>query len=287
MRKRLVVLICGLAVLGVLTVPLYRALPWLELAYLEARIDWNCSQAKPDQACLERMRAMGHVWSGMANLERAKRWYAAAAAHGDAAAMFHLGWVYDVEARQEIREFALTSAQRMQAAAPAAAGGAPVPEMATETASVAAKVAQASEWYHRAANLGFAPAMNNLGQLYYIGLDRGESLDVAFEWYMQAARAGNPAGAWNVMLAYARGLGVRTNFAEMKRWAVWSSEYTEAADLAWPTLERTEVLGSFMAPGTVAVVRSASVAGVKLQFDKMAPPYLAPLPRVSAASSRG
>jgi len=287
MRKRLIVLCVGLAVLAVLTVPLYHALPWLELTYLEARIDWSCPQATPDETCLTRMRAMGHVWSSMGDLERAKRWYAEAAAHGDAVAMFHLGWVYDIEARKEINAFYQQSAAQMRVMAPAEAAGEIVPPVVAAAEPIAAKVHEASEWYHRSANLGFAPAMNNLGQLYFMGLDRSESLDVAFEWYMQAARSGNPAGAWNVVLAYQRGAGVRQNYQESRHWAAWSSEYTNAADLAWPTLERTEVQGSFLPPNAVAMVRSASVAGVTLHLDRMAPPMVAPLPRYSTANARG
>ncbi len=285
MRKLIIGLAVTSAVLTGLSVALYHWAPWLELSYLEARIDWNCSQAKPDATCLARMRAMGHIWSGMGDLERAKHWYEAAANHGDAVAMFHLAWVYDVEARRDIRVFAQSSAGRMQAQAPAVAAGESVPPMAAEAVPIAAKVAQAVNWYHRSANLGFAPAMNNLGQLYFIGLDRSESLSVAFEWYLQSARSGNPIGAWNVMLAYRAGSGVRPNFPESQRWAVWSSEHTDPADLAWPTLERTTVTGSFLPPDRIAVLRSASIAGVSVRIDRLPPPPIMPLPRFAAANA--
>ena len=261
MRKLVIRSIAVAVVLAGLSVPLYYAMPWLELTYLEARIDWSCSEANPDPGCLTRMRAMGHVWSSMGNLERAKRWYEAAAEHGDAVAMFHLGWVYDIQARQEINAFYQQSAGRFRASAPAEAAGELVPPMAADAAPIADKVAHASEWYHKAANLGFAPAMNNLGQLYFIGLDRSENMVVAVEWYVKAARAGNPAGSWNSMLAYSSGSGVRADLKEVQRWSAWSSQYTDAADLAWPTLERTTVMGSFLPARTIALLRSASVAG--------------------------
>jgi hypothetical protein len=274
MRKLLAAAACLIAV----AFATYLASPWI----IEKRLEWSCSLSEPTDLCLVRMRAMGHVWSLKDNFTRAKLWYGRAAEHGDAASMFHLGWVYQKMARDAVIKQAMARRAKFKNAeglldqfmkvvrrlidqtdedgsAEASDG---VPERTHPS-----DLELAAEWYRRSATAGFAPAMNNLGELYMHGLGGPEDLDAAFRWHMAAAQAGNPIGRWNVAVAYYAGHGVAADPVEAEKWLTWNPHTANPSDLLEPVLERTTLFGSALPSDKRALVRAAAKADSPVTFN--------------------
>jgi len=219
--------------------------PWV----MEAGIRLTCRG--PSDRCLVRMRSMGHVWSRWDYLGRARRWYARGAEHGDRVAMFHLGWVYEEEGIRDVRTylrgkygtpgvFEVAVGTLREFLAPRSGGelpGKPEPKLSLE------RNEQALVWYRRAAELGFAPAMNNLGQLYLNGsLGRRDEAE-AFRWHLAAAEAGNFIGAMNVGFAFRSGHGVAPDPSAAEKWSSWIATGAGRRDLLEPTFGRTFLYG--------------------------------------------
>ena len=70
-------------------------------------------------------------------------------------------------------------------------------------------VASMALW-RKAANAGYAPAQVWLGDI----LDKSEEDKEAVEWYVKAAAQGSPAGEYGLGEMYAKGEGVKKDFAE-------------------------------------------------------------------------
>lgn len=102
----------------------------------------------------------------------------------------------------------------------------------------------AKKWYQKSADLRFAPAMDNLGQIYLHGTGGLQDHGRAFDLHMPAARAGNPVARWNVAIAYRDGHGVDPDPAEAAKWEVWTPPPGIMPDLVEPTLARTVLFGS-------------------------------------------
>ena len=64
--------------------------------------------------------------------------------------------------------------------------------------------------WRKAANEGYAPAQVWLGDI----LDKAEEDQEAVEWYRKAAAQGSPAGEYGLGQMYAKGEGVKKDFAE-------------------------------------------------------------------------
>ncbi|HEX7677594.1 MAG TPA: ankyrin repeat domain-containing protein, partial [Thermoanaerobaculia bacterium] len=64
-----------------------------------------------------------------------------------------------------------------------------------------------------AANLGYAPAMRNLGNIYFTGLGRKQSFAKAYEWYEKAAKAspGDAFAEGYAAMMLEQGLGVKAS----------------------------------------------------------------------------
>jgi hypothetical protein len=214
----------------------------------EKGIEWTCGTVTP--RCAVRMRAMGHVWSMKEDLPRARRWYALAAAAGDPPAMFHLGWMYEQDGRNDIQAMIRGIAEHRRAGGPAASE----PRM-TYTNFLAAET-----WYRKSAERGFAPAMNNLGQLYLHGLTGRRDPTEAFRWHLAAAKLGNYPGSLNVAMAYRSGDGVAANPAEADRWSTWKAPETvdENTGIGDLTLSRSRVFGNTIPARERAGVRIAA-----------------------------
>jgi len=217
-------------------------------ALTEKTIEWTCGTVTP--RCAVRMRGMGHVWSMKENLPRARHWYALAAAAGDPPAMFHLGWMYEQDGRDDIQAMIRGIADHRRA------GGA----SGSEPRMTYANFLAAETWYRKSAERGFAPAMNNLGQLYLHGLTGRRDSREAFRWHLAAAKLGNYPGSLNVAMAYRSGDGVGANSTEADRWSTWKApeavdENTGIGDL---TLSRSRVFGNTMPPLERAGVRIAA-----------------------------
>lgn len=246
------------------------ASPWMA----EKTLEQDCSQPEPSDLCLARMRSMGHLWSQVDEMDKAKTWYRRAADHGDAVAMFHLAWVYQEFASKDHAAYlerlaALRSQEFRDPAALAAARERP-DEINSELAE---------GWYRKSAEKGFAPAMNNLGQMLLNGPHR--NIDAAFEWHMDAAKAGNPVGSWNVPIAYMAGHGVVGDPVEALKWSTWTPRPDRREDLFEPTLQRTILFGSTLPADRRVLLRAAADVGEPVTFTArpLKPSAAVPTPR--------
>jgi TPR repeat protein len=191
-------------------------------------------------------------------MARAKPWYARAAAQEDAASMFHLGWLYERAALQDLRAGLLAFAAEREG---------------REAELADPDVAHALEWYRKAADKGFAPAMNNLGQLYLSGLAGPTQPEKAIEWIIAAAKAGNPVAAMYLSMAYMSGEFVPVDGAQSQFWSTWLPKASSAGDLIEPVFTRTELNGMPLPAAKRAEFRAAAETGrpVTTTFRPMPP----------------
>lgn len=118
-----------------------------------------------------------------------------------------------------------------------------------------------------AAQEGFAPAMNNLGQIYYFGIGTPVDKAKAFKWHLAAAKAGNPVAALNVSSAYLRGDGVEQSIVEAEKWAKLDFSHTNNGDLESPTIERTLLLGNSLSEAEISSMRKAAEQGIIYSYS--------------------
>jgi TPR repeat protein len=254
MRRLRIIIACLLGV-ALIIAGLIWASPWIA----ERGLVSDCLHPQPSALCVERMRVMGHVWSRFGRIERAGSWYERAADEGDAAAMFHLAWIHQERARREREDNFRRMAERSDSEASSAS-----PAVARAPDPGEAESELAEDWYRKSAEKGYAPAMNNLGQLLLNGPH--QNVDAAFEWHMDAARAGNPVGCWNVSIAYMAGHGVARDRDEAIRWSTWTPNQGSHDDLGEPTLQRTILFGSTLAPERRSLLRAAAAVGEPVTF---------------------
>jgi hypothetical protein len=244
---------------------------------------------EPTPTCLIRYRAAGHLWSSMGAMGAAEEWYKRGADASDPIAMFHLGWLHEQQAWSNVVaagfewqrqlghvEKLLPRIASVKSMPPSQAKifiNRMVDKMKFEVLywhapseeRVKAELASAYLWYRRSADEGFAPAMNNLGQLYAEG--RGIERDPmeAHRWSLAAAKAGNPVGAMNVVIL-ASGAGER-NPKEMKEWSTYFPENANLDDLKEPTLERTTLFGGSLPEEKGQQIRQAALAKSPMWFS--------------------
>jgi hypothetical protein len=204
----------------------------------EKVIEKTCSMTVPNEGCRRRMIAMGHIWSLKGKLGRARPWYARVANLGEPVAMFHLAWTYQKQGYEGLV---------------VSGGGADYIPLKNNGLDLA------MDWYRNAADKGFAPAMNNLGELYLFGPDR--DVRAAFNWHLLAAHAGNPVAAINVSLAYRIGLGVQMDIAAARKWAA-AIPKNNSMDLRDTTL-----YGSPIDAHMRSVIRNAAARGEAVAVD--------------------
>ena len=88
------------------------------------------------------------------------------------------------------------------------------------------RYAKALEWYEKAAYLGNAEAMNNIGKIYETGLTVEKDYEKALEWYEKAADLGNAEAMFNI------GAMERDDYEKAMKWYKKAKErYEKAADL--------------------------------------------------------
>lgn len=233
---------------------------FLSPAVLEWRLERSCPQITAD--CAIRARALAHVWGYKGEIERALHWYRKGAEAGDPMSMFHLAWMIEQKALDEIET-------RFSEAA--ASGGLqnPPPELRKQ-------LDEAGAWYRKSADKGFAPAMNNLGQVLARGAPGARNPQAAAHYYRLAAQAGNPVAGFNLALVHLFGDGVTQSSSEAEKWLEWSPQrkYNQA-DLQTPTLERTRIQGGMLGEATRQKLREAATAGppatAKLELRPMKP----------------
>ena len=101
-----------------------------------------------------------------------------------------------------------------------------------------------SEWYSRSAKAGFAPAMNNLAQIYRFGFVTQENPRLTFEWDSRAAQLGNPIAQLNLAADLQQGYGTLADTLKAQYWATAPLPVKDPADIAEPTFSRTLVVGA-------------------------------------------
>jgi hypothetical protein len=216
----------------------------------EQLIALTCSMTAPSESCQRRMVAMGHTWSLKGNLTRAAIWYARAANGGNAAGMFHLAWLYEKSGARHLAEVVRDIQASNQNDGPVDFGDPAARPLEPD-------YQHAAGLYRKAAELGFAPAANNLAELYLHGLLGDRDLEMAFQLHLAAARAGNPVAAMNLALAYRTGAGVTANAAEARKWATFTPK-SGSPDLGTLTLARTRLYGTAIDARMVAVIRASA-----------------------------
>jgi localization factor PodJL len=79
-------------------------------------------------------------------------------------------------------------------------------------------LAEAAEWFERAAKQGLIPAQFRLGALYEKGLGVKKNLETARRLYVAAAEAGNAKAMHNLAVLYAEGLEGKPDYQTATRW---------------------------------------------------------------------
>jgi hypothetical protein len=102
---------------------------------------------------------------------------------------------------------------------------------------------QAVEWFRRAAAQDFSPAMVMVGEYYFNGKLDGPDKEQAFQWYLSAARAGNPVAVLHVYSSYRNGYGVPQSMEDANSWSVWTP-HGDGPDVDLTALKRTLFRGS-------------------------------------------
>jgi hypothetical protein len=233
---------------------------FLSPGVLEWRVERACPQIA--ESCFGRARALAHLWAYKGEAERAKLWYRKAAEAGDPMSMFHLAWMIEQKAVD------IYQAKSFDAAA---LGKAP-----NLQAELRPQFDAAAAWYRKSAEKGFAPAMNNLGQIHARGLLGVRNPQMAAHYYRLAAQAGNPVAGFNLALAHLHGDGVAQSSSETEKWIEWSpSKKFSEADLQQPTLERTRINGGMLTESLRKKLRAAADSGppatAKFEFRPLQP----------------
>ncbi len=82
----------------------------------------------------------------------------------------------------------------------------------------------ASEWYQKAADQNYAPALNNLARLYADGRGVKQDVPKAIELWSKAAEAGNVTARFNLGLQYAAGIGVKKDMKKAAEYLLQAAE---------------------------------------------------------------
>jgi TPR repeat protein len=225
---------------------------------LEWRLERDCPQVT--EACTARVRALAHMLSAKGQTDRAIKWYRKGADAGDPLSMFHLAWMIEQRAIEKLPT------------RPSAAFG----MVGVMPGALRSEFDLATTWYRRSAEKGFAPAMNNLGQVHAHGFIGARNPEMAVHYYRMAAQAGNPVAAFNLTLAYLLGDGVIQSGREAEKWIEWSpSRKFSQADLQQPTLERSRLHGGMLSSNLRDKLRAAASSGppatAKLEFQPLKP----------------
>jgi len=105
---------------------------------------------------------------------------------------------------------------------------------------------KASTLFKEAAKQGYAPAEENLGNMYLNGLGVSRDDDKAAYWYKKAAEQGNAAAEANLGSMYVYGLGVPKDYTKAVYWFKKAAEQgnaTAKANLEY--LELAHLFGGY------------------------------------------
>lgn len=158
-------------------------------------------------------------------------WFNLSAAQGDARAEFrlaqlctHLDLTQDPDIPHDPKRDYAAEARAWYAKAAAQHYAAAEFELGSSAIGKAA-----FDWYLRAAQHGYRPALTTVAQAYADGRDTPRNYTAALQWYQAAAARGDAAAAFRVGFLYRDGLGVPKDAAEAARW------FRQAADSGNPS----------------------------------------------------
>ena len=197
---------------------------------LEA-VKWYRKAAEQGNA--EAQRNLGRSYENAVGLDRdmsaAASWLLKAAEQGDLWSQYHLG---DLYRRGLIGDFpdvpdSLKRDLRYQEAfkwyrAAAEQGYAPAQNCLGEAyydgRGVVKDYSEAIKWFRQAAGKGLAEAQYNMGRVYGYGYGVKQDFAEAFKWYSESAKKGNASAMDKLGWYYEHGYGVDQNYAEAKKW---------------------------------------------------------------------
>ncbi|MEQ8400844.1 MAG: peptidoglycan-binding protein [Roseitalea porphyridii] len=87
-----------------------------------------------------------------------------------------------------------------------------------------AALAEAFDWYERAAELGYAPAQYRLGNFHEKGFGTERDIAAAKTWYQMAAEQGNASAMHNLAVLFASGADGAPDFDSAARWFLRAAE---------------------------------------------------------------
>jgi TPR repeat protein len=206
------------------------------------------------QSCMDQMRALGDQLAANGQLDEAASWYGWAAKGGDKVAMFQLGGAnyaraIDDAARQTYSDFVANEDGRRAA----------VGQMSGFPATTACG------WFRRAADLGYAPAMNNVGECYMHGIGFTRSGLAAVQWHLAPAQAGNQVAALNLVQDFKAGLGRQSDAAAASAWINKRFEEMNRSDLDDRILAYTLRAGAQISPEERDMMRQAGATMASVQ----------------------
>jgi len=228
---------------------------WILLLPLVPGASIKASCHEPlSQSCMDQMRAFGDQLVANGQLDEAASWYGWAAKGGDKVAMFQLGGVnyaraVDDAARQTHPGFVANEEGRR----------AVVAEMTGFPATTACG------WFRRAADLGYAPAMNNVGECYMHGIGFTRSGLAAVQWHLAAAQAGNQVAVMNLIEDFKVGLGRQSDAAAASAWINKRFDGMNRSDLDDQVLAYTLRAGGQISPEERGMMRQAGETLASLQ----------------------
>lgn len=83
---------------------------------------------------------------------------------------------------------------------------------------------KAMQYFLKAAEKGYAPSCNNIGNMYYYGDGVQKDYKKAFEWYYKSAEQNNPRAQFNLGFLYENGKGIEQSYENAFKW------YSKAAE---------------------------------------------------------
>jgi len=95
----------------------------------------------------------------------------------------------------------------------------------SEGRGVPQNLAEAADWYERAAKQGLAPAQFRLGGFYEKGFGVKKDLDAARRLYSAAADAGNAKAMHNLAVLYAEGIDGKPDYQNAAKWFRKAADY--------------------------------------------------------------
>jgi localization factor PodJL len=94
-----------------------------------------------------------------------------------------------------------------------------------EGRGVPQNLAEAADWFDRAAKQGLAPAQFRLGGFYEKGFGVKKDLDAARRLYLAAADAGNAKAMHNIAVLYAEGIDGKPDYQNAAKWFRKAADY--------------------------------------------------------------